>query len=484
MGFSWMKLLSFKMLSKADKIIDQASDSNHYQDWLNGIKDVYQLWKDDPILRQKVTDAGKVIWSEVEGIFNASGILDTKNRQDTIQTNIQNTVSTIETTLQQKLESTIGLSWTQVKAVAQSGQIITKAIADNKTEQWIQASDEILSIWDKDSGLRQVLKDKYNIDWANIKASVSSGQNLAKAVEANTVPGWGTALQNIINIWAETTTLTPQQQEKLQQTNNFVNQVKASNNSQDWLAVTNQIIDLWKDETAFQIQLQQNNQLSWQDISNSVKSGQVLALEQNGLEQWLGNLKNVVDIWKSDPEIKTIVENVSDLNWQSISNIINYNSATVNFINGDDNNNNLVGTAENDYIDAKDGNDYLDGGVGNDTLYGKVGADILIGSTGNDQLYLGAEDGVVDIVKYAFGDGADTLYQFMRGVGGDQIQFTEVTNIDVVTSGSNTLLRLGDGTTGNADFGTGELLVTLSGTSGFSATDVNINLFGTNFLFS
>ncbi|MCC5617868.1 hypothetical protein LC605_22845 [Nostoc sp. CHAB 5836] len=312
----------YKVYGKADKIIDQALDSNHYQDWLNGIKDVYQLWKDDPILRQKVTDAGKVIWSEVEGIFNASGILDTKNRQDTIQTNIQNTVSTIEATLQQKLESTIGLSWTQVKAVAQSGQIITKAIADNKTEQWIQASDKILTIWEKDSGLRQVLKDKYNIDWANIKTSVSLGQNLAKAVEANTVPAWGTALENIINIWAGTTTLTSQQQKKLQQTNNLVNQVKASNNSQDWLAVTNQILDLWKNETAFQIQLQQNNQLSWQDISNSVKSGQVLALEQNGLEQWLGNLKNVVDIWKSDPEIKTIVENISDLNWQSLSNVI------------------------------------------------------------------------------------------------------------------------------------------------------------------
>ncbi|MBD2534899.1 hypothetical protein H6G97_37870 [Nostoc flagelliforme FACHB-838] len=471
----------YKAYGKADTIIDQALDNNDYQDWLNGIKDVYQLWKDDPILRQKVTDAGKVIWSEVEGIFNASGILDTKNRQDTIQTNIQNTVSTIETTLKQKLESTIGLSWTQVKAVAQSGQIIAKAIADNKTEQWIQASDKILSIWEKDSGLRLVLKDKYNIDWANIKASVSSGQNLSKAVEANTVPAWGTALQNIINIWAETTTLTPQQQEKLQQTNNFVNQVKASNNSQDWLAVTNQIIDLWKDEAAFQIQLQQNNQLSWQDISNSVKSGQVLALEQNGLEQWLGNLKNVVEIWKSDPEIKTIVENISDLNWQSLINVIN---DSVNFINGDDNNNNLVGTPKNDYIDAKDGNDYLDSGISNDTLYGKMGADTLIGSTGNDKLYVGANDSVVDIVNYAFGDGTDTVYQFVRGVGGDQIQFTGISNIDVVTSGINTLLRLGDGTTGNADFGIGELLVTLSGTSGFSDTDVNVNLFGTNVLFS
>ncbi|MBE9035631.1 hypothetical protein IQ246_11030 [aff. Roholtiella sp. LEGE 12411] len=483
----------YKAYGKADKIIDQALESNNYQDWLNGIKDVYQLWKDDPILRQKATDAGKVIWSEVEGIFKAENTLDTKNRRETIQTNIQDTISTIETTFQQKLESSIGLSWTQVKAVAQSGQIIAKAIADNQTEQWIQASDEILSIWEKDSQLREVLKDKYNIDWTNIKASVGSGQNLAKAVQANTVPAWGTALQNIINIWAETTTLTPQQQDKLQQTNNLVNQVKASNNSQDWLAVTNQVIDLWKDETAFQIQLQQNNQLSWQDISNSVKSGQVLALEQNGLEQWLGNLKNVVEIWKSDPEIKTIVENISDLNWQSLSNAINYNSVTANFINGDDNNNNLVGTAENDYIDAKNGNDYLDGGIGDDLMIGGTGNDILVGGfgsdyltggTGNDKLYLGDKDGVVDIVNYAFGDGADTLYQFVRGVGGDQIQFTGITNIDVVTLGTSTLLRLGDGTIGNAGFGTGELLVKLSGTSGFSDTDVNVNLLGTNFLFS
>jgi Ca2+-binding RTX toxin-like protein len=400
----------YKAYGKADKIIDQALESNNYQDWLNGIKDVYQLWKDDPILRQKATDAGKVIWSEVEGIFKAENTLDTKNRRETIQTNIQDTISTIETTFQQKLESSIGLSWTQVKAVAQSGQIIAKAIADNQTEQWIQASDEILSIWEKDSQLREVLKDKYNIDWTNIKASVGSGQNLAKAVQANTVPAWGTALQNIINIWTETTTLTPQQQDKLQQTNNLVNQVKASNNSQDWLAVTNQVIDLWKDETAFQIQLQQNNQLSWQHISNSVKSGQVLALDQNGLEQWLGNLKNVVEIWKSDPEIKTIVENISDLNWQSLSNAINYNSVTANFINGDDNNNNFVGTAENDYIDAKNGNDYLDGGIGDDLMIGGTGNDILVGGFGSD--YLTGGTGNDRFVFASLGEGIDTITDF------------------------------------------------------------------------
>ncbi|ULP70924.1 DUF4347 domain-containing protein [Nodularia sphaerocarpa] len=126
----------------------------------------------------------------------------------------------------------------------------------------------------------------------------------------------------------------------------------------------------------------------------------------------------------------------------------------------------------------------LIGGAGADTLIGNAGADTFIGGTGNDKLYLGLNDGAVDIVNYALNDGADTVYQFVRGVGGDQIQFTGITNIDVVRSFSNTLLRLGDGIAGNSRFGTGQLLVTLSGTSGFIGADVNVNLFGANFLFT
>ncbi|WP_199332063.1 peptidylprolyl isomerase [Anabaena lutea] len=144
----------------------------------------------------------------------------------------------------------------------------------------------------------------------------------------------------------------------------------------------------------------------------------------------------------------------------------------------------FVGTVGNDLIKGGTGGDNLSGGAGNDTLNGGVGADILIGGVGNDILYLGLNDNAVDNVNYISGNGTDTVYQFVRGVGGDKLNFTGITAIDVLTSGTNTQLRISNNIAGDTGFGTGQLLVTLSGTSGFIGADVNVNLFGANFLFS
>jgi Ca2+-binding RTX toxin-like protein len=146
-------------------------------------------------------------------------------------------------------------------------------------------------------------------------------------------------------------------------------------------------------------------------------------------------------------------------------------------INGTGNelNNNITGNAAANI---------LTGGLGNDTLTGNAGSDTLIGGKGNDSLYLGLNDNVVDNVNYVFGDGTDTVYQFVRGVGGDKLNFTGIASFDVITSGTSTLVRVGDGIGSNTGFGTGQLLVTLSGTTGFTSANANINLFGGNFLFS
>ncbi|MCW9682287.1 hypothetical protein FJR41_016045, partial [Dolichospermum planctonicum UHCC 0167] len=78
----------------------------------------------------------------------------------------------------------------------------------------------------------------------------------------------------------------------------------------------------------------------------------------------------------------------------------------------------------------------------------------------------------------------DTVYHFVRGAGGDRLNFTGIASFDVITSGTSTLVRAGDGIIGNAGFGTGQSLVTLSGTSGFNSTNASLNLFGGTFLFS
>jgi len=145
---------------------------------------------------------------------------------------------------------------------------------------------------------------------------------------------------------------------------------------------------------------------------------------------------------------------------------------------------NGTGNDLNNSITGNTGNNILTGGLGNDTLTGNAGADTLIGGFGNDSLYLGLNDNAVDNVNYVLGDATDTVYQFVRGVGGDKLNFTGIASFDVITSGTSTLVRVGDGIGNNSGFGTGQLLVTLSGTSGFTSANANINLFGGAFLFN
>jgi Ca2+-binding RTX toxin-like protein len=146
----------------------------------------------------------------------------------------------------------------------------------------------------------------------------------------------------------------------------------------------------------------------------------------------------------------------------------------------------LYGGDGNDTLSAGFGNDYLSGGVSNDTLNDGAGSDTLIGGIGNDAIAL-TNDGFSNTILYANGDGSDTVQNFLRGVGRDVISFSGIAAIDVVKSGSSTQLRLSDGISNNAGFGKGALLVTLTGTTGFSSADVNVNLIssdGGQFLFA
>ncbi|MBO1067209.1 MULTISPECIES: DUF4347 domain-containing protein [Nostocales] len=202
-----------------------------------------------------------------------------------------------------------------------------------------------------------------------------------------------------------------------------------------------------------------------------------------GADTLIGGIGN--DSYYVDNVADTIIENINEgtdnvfsgVTYTLTTNLENLNLTGIDAINGTGNslNNSITGNIAANILTGGDGNDYLNGGAG---------ADTLIGGIGNDDLYLGLNDNVVDNVNYAFGDGTDTVYQFVRGAGGDKLNFTGIANFDVITSGTSTLVRVGDGIGGNTGFGTGQLLVTLSGTSGFTSANANINLFGGNFLFN
>ena len=91
-------------------------------------------------------------------------------------------------------------------------------------------------------------------------------------------------------------------------------------------------------------------------------------------------------------------------------------------INGYSDNDFLSGLAGNDTLDGGDGNDTLDGGNNNDTLYGRNGNDILYGGLGIDTLYGGNGNDTLD-----GGDGNDMLDgekgndTILGGAGADQL---------------------------------------------------------------
>lgn len=115
------------------------------------------------------------------------------------------------------------------------------------------------------------------------------------------------------------------------------------------------------------------------------------------------------------------------------------------FVSSVPNNNLLTGDAGNDILTGDAGNDTLKGGNDNDTLISTSGQSLLIGGTGDDLLRLGSDDGVTDTINYTAGDGIDTVSEFVRGIDGDVISFSQIANIDVVTVGTTTRFNVGDG---------------------------------------
>jgi Ca2+-binding RTX toxin-like protein len=143
-------------------------------------------------------------------------------------------------------------------------------------------------------------------------------------------------------------------------------------------------------------------------------------------------------------------------------------------------NDSLFGNDGNDILKGGDGLDALDGGAGNDLLDAgrgdRGGFNTLVGGAGNDTLTFGGGRDRFTYTTSQAVSGIDVVNNFERGANKDLITFQEIATIDVVTVGRDTQFRMSDGIQGNAGFGTGDLLVTLQRTTGFTADTIAANV--------
>lgn len=192
----------------------------------------------------------------------------------------------------------------------------------------------------------------------------------------------------------------------------------------------------------------------------------------------VGNLPLRVIRLTEEADVKQLTETESQQNTGGVlglgGNDVITGSTTIDFIQGNAGNDTLRGGGGDDYIRGGKGNDLLDGGEGNDilsgginddTLEGGLGNDFLRGGKGNDVLIGGEGNDVLigdkGVNSLTGGNGADhfilnsmgntqgdTILDF-NATQGDKIGITtDVSMVQLTTSGSDILIQVSGATIG------------------------------------
>ena len=96
---------------------------------------------------------------------------------------------------------------------------------------------------------------------------------------------------------------------------------------------------------------------------------------------------------------------------------------------------NAIGGSGNDLLTGNDVANRLDGGAGNDRLFAGEGSDIIVGGTGDDIIDLSELVAATDTVVFDVsqtGLGADQIFSFQQGAGGDVIDIISETFADLL----------------------------------------------------
>ncbi|TRU78329.1 MAG: hypothetical protein EWV47_02225, partial [Microcystis viridis Mv_BB_P_19951000_S68] len=255
-GLSWEKL---QKLDKTVQAINTAIDKDTTQDWVNASDAILKIWKDDPTLTQKLKTYTDLNWQDIENIVKAGQETAKAIDQQTLAqwgNAIKSAVNiwVDDNTLKSQAEQATGLTWSQLQNLGRTNRLIQQAANTNDLETWKKSTDEILNIWKQDTVLTQKLKEKAGIEWKNVEYIVKSGQAIATASQDTTLENLTAAIEQIVSIGDQDTQLKEkiisivepewQKLEAISQKNQQIQADLAQQQQENWVTTNQQLIDI------------------------------------------------------------------------------------------------------------------------------------------------------------------------------------------------------------------------------------------------
>jgi hypothetical protein len=331
-GLTWSQL---NKLENTVQELDKATQNNNTQSWITASDNILTIWKTDPSFAKKLKEVTSLDFTDLEKIVKAGQASATAIDSQEIAKWGQaiRRVANIwvdDNTLKSTAEDLTGLSWEKLQKLDKTVQAINTAINKDTTQDWINASDAILKIWQDDPTLTQKLKTYTNLNWQDIENIVKAGQETAKAVDQQTLAQWGNAIKSAVNIWVDDNTLKSQaekatgltwsQLENLARTNRLIKQAIDTNDLETWKKSTDEIINIWKEDKVLTQKLKEKAGIEWKDIEYIVKSGQAIATasQDTTLENLTAAIEQIVSIGDQDPQLKEKIRSIFELEWQKL----------------------------------------------------------------------------------------------------------------------------------------------------------------------
>ncbi|AVQ71486.1 hypothetical protein B5D77_09365 [Microcystis sp. MC19] len=330
-GLTWSQL---NKLENTVQELDKATQNNNTQSWITASDNILTIWKTDPSFAKKLKEVTSLDFTDLEKIVKAGQASATAIDSQEIAKWGQaiRRVANIwvdDNTLKSTAEDLTGLSWEKLQKLDKTVQAINTAINKDTTQDWINASDAILKIWQDDPTLTQKLTTYTNLNWQDIENIVKAGQEIAKAVDQQTLAQWGNAIKSAVNIWVDNNTLTQAEKatgltwvqlENLVLTNRLIKQAIDTNDLETWKKSTDEIINIWKEDKVLTQKLKEKAGIEWKDIEYIVKSGQAIATasQDTTLENLTAAIEQIVSIGDQEPQLKEKIRSIFELEWQKL----------------------------------------------------------------------------------------------------------------------------------------------------------------------